>query len=420
MSGRFFFLLVLISLVARADEGGVQPLFQQADAGSCIPCEVTAELLGLEDAVALAILNDVQLAPYASALKLAQYRSAAFLPRDNPELRLGTDLDGADPDQTASIRFFPLHPWEAGALKRENKALVDEETAVYQGAVLETTLETMSLYHEIQCLEKEKTLYDRLSEIRQQAAERVERQVAAAVGTQAQGLIAYWEAHEALESRRNVEIESARRMQSFAVLIGRPVGQFNVAALDEDAAFTPLDVETSTQAALGNRPELQLLRARRASADARLRGAKADGIPWLNHVEVGYRKNSSRWELGAAFDIPFFTVAGTDKMLASEALLLREIEVDTEEQLVHLKVAAAVQAYNVAVNEWNSLQAEQKTLMEKTRAFLESTPADNSRQLEDRVSLEEKLIRAEFKMLDVRRGVNQTLMELIDIVGTPI
>ena len=40
--------------------------------------------------------------------------------------------------------------------------------------------------------------------------------------------------------------------------------------------------------------------------------------------------------------------------------------------------------------------------------------------LADRYALKEKHIRAEFKMLDVRRNIHKALLELIAIVGKPI
>lgn len=438
MSGRIFISLTLLSAAVYADEGNMQQLLELMESGNTAAEEspaaeppakaedeapegvIPAGPLDLSQAIALAHTNDARLAPYTTALRLAQYRSDASLQRDNPELRLGTDIDSDEPDLRASVRFFPLHPWEANALKRENQALFEEEAAAYQSALLETTLDVATAYYELQCLEKELALYDRLSLVRRQSADLADRQVKAAVLTQAQGLLTHWEVQESLESRRNTRIKVNQIKQSLSALTGQPVQDVHVAPLDEKRGLELLDTEGATHAALSSWPELQSLRAQRSAADARLRGTKAASIPWLNHVEVGYRNNDRGWAVEAALDLPFFTIGGTDKMLAYEELALRNIEVDTQEQMLRIQVHAATRAYNAAVQEWNTLQTGQMALMEKTRAYLDATPGGSPQQAEDRMALEEKLIRAELKMLDVRRSVHATLMDLIALVGKPI
>ena len=376
--------------------------------------------LRLEQMVVLATTNDLRLVPYSSALKLAQCRSDASVQYENPELRMGTELNGSDPGQRASLRFYPPNPWQVGAEKGENTALIGEENAAYQSALLETTIDVISAYHELQCLEMEKRLYDRLVNIKKGFATRVDEQVAAAVGTQAQGLLALWEMQDALEDRRSTEIQAGKLKQSLAALTGQLADSFTIVQLKEDDSFARIDPEESTRVAMGHRPQLQLLRAQRAAADARLRGAKAAGVPWINFVEVGYRTRSEQWELEAGFELPFFTLGGTEKMLTYEELSLRSIEIETQEQRLRFEVGAAVKSYNVAADEWTQLQELQRVLIEQTRAYLDRTTDDSPQRMQERMSLKEKLIRAEFKRLDIRRRINQARVELIFIIGQPI
>lgn len=396
-------------------------LAQQPAASSAAPKAVPESnvdvQLRMEQAIALAEIHDTRLAPYSSALKLAQARSNASIQYENPELRLGTELD-SDPGQRASVRFYPPNPWQVSAEKGENNAVVEEEAAAYRSALLETTIDVISAYHELQCLEKEKTLFDRLVGIKQGFALRVDQQVDAAAETQAQGLLALWEAQESMENRHEAQIQAEQLRQSLAVLTGQPA--FRIAPLEEAPSFALFDVEKSSLVAMGNRPELQMLKARRTAADAQLLGTKAAGVPWLNFVEVGYRNKSRGWELEAGFELPFFSIGGTEKMLAYEEVSLREIEIETQELMIRHEVDAAVKAYNVAVGEWAQLQGRQVVLMEKTRAYLDRTTDNDPQQMKERLALEEKLIRAEFKMLDIRRRINQARMELIAIVGKPI
>ncbi len=376
--------------------------------------------LRLEQIISLATTNDARLAPYSSALKLAQVHSESSVQYKNPELRLGTELNGNDPGQRASIRFYPLNPWQVGAQKDENNALFREQNAAYQSAWLETVVDVISTYHELQCLETEKGLYDRVVGIKKTFATRVDEQVAAAAGTQAQGLLALWEMQEALENRRYAEIRFEQLKQSLSALTGQSTGRFTIAPLKGNDSLVRIDPEESTRVAMEHRPRLQLLRAQRAAAEAQLRGTKAAGVPWVNFIEVGYRTRSEQWELEAGFELPFFTLGGTDKMLACEELSLRNIEIEIQEQRLRFEVGTAVKAYNMAVDEWTQLQNRQLVLIKKTRTYLDRTNNNTPQRMQERVSLEEKLIRAELKMLDIRRRINKAHVALISIIGQPI
>lgn len=417
------FLLLSSLQAAELDLSEIITLMEKNNAPQEAPVLKTVQQgrgLRLEQMIALAVTNDVRLAPYSSALKLAQTRSEASVQYKNPELRLGTELNGDEPGQRASVRFYPPNPWQVGAEKDENSALFGEENAAYHGAWLETVMDVMSTYHELQCLETEKDLYDRLVSIKKGFAMRVDEQVAAAVGTQAQGLLALWEMQEALEDRRHTEIRVELLKQTLSVLTGQPAGRFLIIPMKGEDVLIRVDPEESTRVAMGYRPQLQLLRAQRAAAEARLRGTKAAGVPWINFVEVGYRTRSDRWELEAGFELPFFTLGGTDKMLSYEELALRNVAIETQEQRLRFEVGAAVKAYNGTVDEWIKLQDRQLVLMKKTRTYLARTTDDTPQRMQERMMLEEKLIRAEFKMLDIRRRINKAHVALISTIGQPI
>ncbi len=81
---------------------------------------------------------------------------------------------------------------------------------------------------------------------------------------------------------------------------------------------------------------------------------------------------------------------------------------------------AAVKTYNHAVREWRIMQERQGPLVQRTQAYLDSVPGEEPLQIKERMTLEEKLIRAEFKMLDIRRRINESLLELIAIVGKSV
>lgn len=417
--------LTVEQIIALMEAGGAQSIEVASPVAEAVPVSsnsvpLKAEALKLEQLIVLAKTHDARLAPYSSMMKLAQLRSDAFIPPDNPELRVGTGLGDSDPELAASVRFFPRNPWALSAEKAENSAIAAEETAAYRSALLETTLEVISDYHELQCLEKEKELYRRLAEIKQEYAGRVDDQLAASVGTQIDGLLAYWDAQETLESHRDAAIQAELLKDALVARTGQSIDQFTIAPLDNGASFVLQDAEKVTMAAEKHRPELQLLLARRAGADARLRGTKAEAVPWFNHIEVGYRNKSRGWALEAAFDLPVYTLGGTEKMLAYEEVALREIEIETQSQMIRLEVDAAVKTYNHAVGEWRLMMDRQAPLVQKSQAFLDSITDEEPLQMKERMALEEKLIRAEFKMLDIRRRINEALIELIAMVGAQV
>ncbi|MCF7848807.1 MAG: hypothetical protein K9M45_08165 [Kiritimatiellales bacterium] len=379
-----------------------------------------AEELRLERALALAEKHDARLATHSAATKLAQSRSDAPVQRKNPELRVQSELDSGDPDLGASIRYFPLNPWQVDAEKSENAAAVEEGAAAYRQALLETTIQVTSVFQELQCLEQEKALYGRLAERKKEFADRVDKQLDASVETQGQALLAQWEMHEALENRREADLKAARLKQTLAVLTGHQPGEINVAPLDQKETFAVLDAGKETAIALETRPELQLLRAGLAGADARMSGARAAGIPWLNHLELGYRNHSRGWQLEAAFDLPFFSIGGTDKMLAYEEVTLLGIGIDAQERMVRAEVEAAVETYNLAVREWTLMQGRQIPLIRKTRSYLSGTGADEPLRMQERLALEEKLIDAELQLLGLRRRINQAGEGLVVATGKPV
>lgn len=413
----FLFVLLLTAVLSRADEESLLTILERMEAISK-PSTGNAPRVGLQlrQVIELATMHDARLAPYASTLRLAQLRNEAFIPPDNPQLRLGTGLE-SDPDLSASIRFFPRNPWALNAQKGENRALVAKEEAAYRQALLETTLQVVSEYHELQCLEKEEELHGRLAVIRQEYADRVEQQLSASVGTQVDGLLARWDVQEALDNQLNLKIKVEQLKHTLVVLTGHSMETFRIAPLEDEVSFALLGAELSIQSAREQCSTLQLLRAKRLAAEARLRGTKAAGIPWVDHLEVGYRNKDRGWQLEAAVNLPFYTLGGTEKMLAYEEVSLRDIEIETQEQMIRIHVEAAVKTYNHAVGEWTRMQQRKAPLVQKTRDYLARVADTDPQRMAERIVLEEKLIAAEFKMLNLRRRIYQAQRVMMDSLG---
>jgi outer membrane protein TolC len=169
--------------------------------------------------------------------------------------------------------------------------------------------------------------------------------------------------------------------------------------------------------ALQNNLQLHLLNAQRAQADAQLSNAKSGAIPWLNFVEVGYRTGSEEWELEVGVEIPIFTLSGTEKKLSYEALSRRNIEIETLRQSMKFTVRSAAQTYNKTITEWTTLQKQQGELIKKTEQYLKKTTPANPQQMDDQLSLKEKMIQAKFKLLNLRRKINQAKINLIILLG---
>jgi len=379
----------------------------------------SANVLNLDKAIDLAVANDARLAPYVSELKLAQARSEAALPYKNPELRLGTELNN-DPGQRASVRFYPPNPWLVKAEKKDNGATLAQVQARYQGAVLETTIAVMTTYHELQCLEKEQELSRQIMKMKQAFSTRMDEQLSAAAATQAQELLAHWELLEAQEEYQDSIAKSKALKQTLAGQTGLSVENLTLAPLTEQNSFQPVIPAELVTVALKNHAALQLLMAQREQADARLRSAKSAAVPWINFVELGYRTGSEEWELEAGFEIPLFTLKGTEKMLSYEEVSQRNIEIEKQKQAIRYEVEAAAKAYNTLVSAWSEIETRQQALVKATQNYLKQMPASNPQQMDEQLRLEEKLIHAETKALMLRRQINHAKILLIARIGKQI
>jgi len=381
---------------------------------------VSAEPLRLDQAIHLGITNDVRLLPHKSELTLAKMRSDSSLIYKNPELRLGTELNNDDPQQRASLRFYPPNPWQVHAGKGENLALSNQAQARYEDAVLQITVEIMKNYRELQCLKEEEELLKQLLVMKQSFAKRLDSQLSSGAATQAQTLLAHWALLETKDKYEESKIKGLERKQLFSQQMGIPVKELTLEPLNKIPSPTVVDPEKMISQALQNNLQLHLLDAQRAQSLAQLSNAKSQSLPWLNFVEVGYRTGSDEWELEMGLEIPIFTLKGTEKRLTSEAVFQRNIEIETLRQSMKFAVRSSTKRYNSTVREWINLEKQQGELIKKTDQFLDQMTPTNPQQMDDQLALKEKMIQAKFKLLNLHRRINQARTELILLIGKPL
>jgi len=377
----------------------------------------SAEPLHLDQAIHLGITNDVRLVPYKSDLTLAKMRNDSSLIYKNPEFRIGTELNNDDPQQRASIRFYPPNPWQVHAGKGENTALSNQAQARYEDAALKTTVEIMKNYRELQCLEEEQALLNQILLMKQTFAKRLESQLSAGTAIKAQALLAHWAVVETKDKYEETKTKLTELKQLFARQIGVSEEKLTIESLKQTPHPSLVDPEKMALEALQNNLQLHLLDAQREQANARLSNAKSESVPWLNFVEVGYRTGSEEWELEVGLEIPLFTLSGTEKRLSYEAVSRRNIEIETLRQSMKFTVKSSARTYNSTVNEWINLQKQQGELIKKTEQYLSKMTPSNPQQMDDQLALKEKMIHAKFKLLNLRRRINQAKISLIILLG---
>ena len=278
----------------------------------------------------------------------------------------------------------------------------------------------MKNYRELQCLEEEQKLLNQILLMKQTFAKRLESQLSARTATQAQALLAHWAVVETKDKYEETKTKLTELKQLFARQIGVSEEKLTIESLKQTSRPTLVDPEKMALEALQNNLQLHLLDAQRAQANARLSNAKSESVPWLNFVEVGYRTGSEEWELEVGLEIPLFTLSGTEKRLSYEAVSRRNIEIETLRQSMKFTVKSSARTYNSTVNEWINLQKQQGELIKKTEQYLSKMTPSNPQQMDDQLALKEKMIHAKFKLLNLRRRINQAKINLIILLGKAI
>lgn len=254
-------------------------------------------------------------------------------------------------------------------------AAVDEAKAHGLEAEADKLIRAALIAGEVRALVASLGTADALLAALDREAEAREALVRLSAGRLSAGLASPLELARAESQRAEVEIERAQvraTLEGDRARLRRHLGAPAGAALEIVPAGDPLPVPTLDDAvaqALAHRGELSGARARVAEADAILRGARVEAIPWIDWVQVGTEwrpqvpdplmpdaKNPPGLDLRMALDVPLSFGIGAIRAARAAATLSRA-EVDGIAQDVALEVQEAWADAEGARNVWLAARA---------------------------------------------------------------
>jgi len=361
--------------------------------------------VSLQTVIELALENDIRLMPGKIQLKVSQLQQSQSAVWEDPEVRFEPSVDSDENYFDSALRFYLPHPWRLKAEKMERASQTAASTAELQMGRVQVAVEIFQLYREFQCLEKEYALATRLIDVKQQLSERVQEQVDAAVKTSTDALLLRWELRDAQREARTLQREMDLIKGRLAGWIGQPLDELLLDPLPEEDFYVSAGRNAAVETALELRPDLHLLTAQLERAESQVCQVEAERIPWFNHVQAGYSDSSEEWEVQAAVSLPIFSFGGSKKRQALAEQSLRLAAIDASRDAIALEVNQAAQALNSAVEEWQMQQQELGELTGETEKEIKVLQEYASGEPDEWMKLQERLIQADRRLLDVQRSV---------------
>jgi len=371
------------------------------------------KFLSLSSAMKLALENDTRLLPGKAAWQLAQLRQESPGVWRDPEARFETGLNSDEPFLDSALRFYLPNPWEVRSVSMENASLTATAEAEYRMGGVATAAEVHRMYREFQCLEKEILLADRLTGIKQELASLSDKRVKAGMQTSGQSLLLRWELRETEREARTLRGEQAVLKNRLTALTGLKLETLEIPVLEFPETFAAPDAEVD----VAHRPDLMLRQAQVQKADAKLKQARAEQVPWFNHVQTSYSDSSDEWDVQVAVSLPLFSLAGSKKNLALAERSLRQTICEVSEEAVSAQVCMALEALTGAVGEWQLHRTELAELAEATRAEIEKLQEFSPSAPAAWLTLEERLVQAEHRLIQTLREVYSAQADLLFVTG---
>jgi outer membrane protein TolC len=377
-----------------------------------IPPELT-----VSRAIERALETDIRLPPKRNALQLAQLRQNEPVRWDDPELRFETGFDLSRKYLNTALRVYPPNPWEneADQLKRESLSSIARADCLLTEA--QVAAESLRLYREIQCLEKEIELAARLTAVKKEMASIADRQVAASVITSGGVLRFHWELRDAQQTERELRRACQTKQNQLAIRTGLPTEKFRLTPLDLNESFAPVDPEALIEAARSEQPNLHLLEAQLQLTGSQLKNVQAAEIPWFNYVQTGYSENSDAWDIQVAISIPVFSRQRVVKFQILTEQALRQAAITTSEKAIAVQIRDAVKTLDGTINELTTYRTERMDLDDETRAEINKLQQFAPSAPMDWIQLQEWIIKAESRQLQLLRNVYSAQADLFALTG---
>ena len=377
-----------------------------------IPAELTINRL-----IELAIETDVRLLPKRNALQMAQLRQDEPILWADPELRVGTDLNLNRRFINTAVRIYPPNPWQREAEQLEKTSQTSLAQADCQIMEAQTAMEIYRLYREIQCSEKEIELAARLTTVKKEMAAIADRQVKASVETSGGALRYHWELREAQQVERELRQTHQLLKNKLATQTGLAIEEISLPPLNPKEPLDAIDPDTRIESAIAGRPDLQLLQAQLQLTDAQLKQVGAEQRLWFDHVQAGYSEESDAWDIQVAIRIPIFSRKSTKKYQILTDHTLKQTVLLLSEQTIAIQIREAVTSFASAVEELTIYQTELADLNEETSAEIEKLKKFAPSSPMEWIKLEEWLIKADSRQLQLLRNIYSAQATLFSLTG---
>ena len=373
--------------------------------------------LSLGTAIELALENDIRLLPGKTELKITRLQQDNLAVWEDPEFRFEPSVDSKENYFDSAIRLYLPHPWQLQADSMERASQTAVSTAELQMGRIQTATEIFQLYREFQCLENELALANRLVEIKQQRAALAAQQVDAGVRTSADALLLRWELRDTQRETRTLRRDMSLLKEQLAERTAQPLDTLNLEPLPEPENSRAIDPETAVQSALELRPDLHLLHAQLQQAQSEVQQANAERIPWFSHVQAGYDESSEDWHVQAAISLPVFSLTGSKKRQALAVKSLWQASIDASQDAVSRQVKDAILTLNNAIEEWQMQHQELQELAGETQKEIDALREYASGDPDKWMKLQERILQAKRRLLDVRREVHAAHANYLLITG---
>ncbi len=362
--------------------------------------------LSLGEATELVLENDIRLIPGKTGLKISQLKQNQSVVWDDPEIRFETGIDSKDHSVDTAVRLRFPHPWQLQADSMERASQTAISLAGMEMGRIQIATEVFQQYRNFQCLEKELALIRRLIEIKQKRSDFAREQVNAAMKTSADALLLRWELRDVQRDARVLQRELGLLKNWFAERVARPVESLQLDPLPDLEMPDFIDYDIAIQFALELRPDLHLMNAQLQQAQALVRQADVERIPWFNHVQASYDESSEEWSIQTAVSLPIFSFGGSKKRQALAEQTLQKASIDASQDAIARQVQQAAREWTSAIEEWQMHHGEFVELTGETGKEVEMLRKYVAGAPDDWMRLQENLIRAERQLLDVRRNVH--------------
>lgn len=269
--------------------------------------------LDAERAYALALAHNPDLAVTEAEADVAEADIAAARQLDNPTLRLTRfRLDDALQDRArinVGLRAPIPRPGNLRAKVDGARFRAGDAHSLADAARVQLRATVFRLFARLAWLTADLAEVERAAELadarRRQVGQRVER----ALSTGVELALAAAAQSEAQDEVARLRDELARTRDELARIVAPGTSpHFRVDPRDLDVGAVDLDEVALTELALRRRPELRSVQSRVGAAEAEVRLARSEAVPWINWAQVNYyagpESSPRAFAFGVAIDLP--------------------------------------------------------------------------------------------------------------------